>query len=199
MEYTTLSNGVKAPLLGLGTFQLSLADTENAVYEGIRSGVRLIDTANGYLNETAVGRAVARAVDEGLVKREDLFISTKLWPTVYESESAVDDTLKRLSSITSTSSSSISRPAISSPATKSSKKPIAKVRPNLWAFPISTMLSWKNSWQRQPSSLMSSNWKPIRTTLIMLRWTASRNTARSSWAGIPWATATPACSVNRSS
>lgn len=89
MEYTTLSNGVKAPLLGLGTFQLSLADTENAVYEGIRSGVRLIDTANGYLNETAVGRAVARAVDEGLVKREDLFISTKLWPTVYESESAV--------------------------------------------------------------------------------------------------------------
>lgn len=96
MEYTTLSNGVKAPLLGLGTFQLSLADTENAVYEGIRSGVRLIDTANGYLNETAVGRAVARAVDEGLVKREDLFISTKLWPTVYESESAVDDTLKRL-------------------------------------------------------------------------------------------------------
>ena len=93
MEYTTLSNGVKAPLLGLGTFQLSLADTENAVYEGIRSGIRLIDTANGYLNETAVGRAVARAVDEGLVKREDLFISTKLWPTVYESESAVDDTL----------------------------------------------------------------------------------------------------------
>ena len=96
MEYTTLSNGIKAPLLGLGTFQLSLADTENAVYEGIRSGIRLIDTANGYLNETAVGRAVARAVDEGLVKREDLFISTKLWPTVYESESAVDDTLKRL-------------------------------------------------------------------------------------------------------
>ena len=82
MEYTTLSNGVKAPLLGLGTFQLSEEDTEKAVYEGIRMGIRLIDTANGYLNERAVGKAIARAMGEGLVKREDLFISTKLWPTV---------------------------------------------------------------------------------------------------------------------
>ena len=199
MEYTTLSNGVKAPLLGLGTFQLSLADTENAVYEGIRSGVRLIDTANGYLNETAVGRAVARAVDEGLVKREDLFISTKLWPTVYESESAVDDTLKRLQ-LDYVDLLFIHQPAGNFLAgyeklEKAYREGKAK------SLGISNFHDAKleNSWQRQPSSLMSSSWKPIRTTPIMLRWTASRNTARSSWAGIPWATATPACSVNRSS
>lgn len=96
MEYTTLANGVKAPLLGLGTFQLSLEDTERSVYEAIRCGYRMIDTANGYLNETAVGKAITRAIGEGLVKREDLFISTKLWPTVYESKNAVTDTLDRL-------------------------------------------------------------------------------------------------------
>ncbi|MGN0950080.1 MAG: aldo/keto reductase [Mitsuokella sp.] len=96
MEFTTLSNGVKAPLLGVGTYLLSLEDTEKSVYEAIRCGYRLIDTANGYLNEAAVGRAVARAINEGLVKREELFISTKLWPTVYEKETAVDETLKRL-------------------------------------------------------------------------------------------------------
>ena len=96
MEYTTLANGVKAPLLGLGTFQLSLKDTERSVYEAIRCGYLMIDTANGYLNETAVGKAITRAIGEGLVKREDLFISTKLWPTVYESKNAVTDTLDRL-------------------------------------------------------------------------------------------------------
>ncbi|WP_432646964.1 hypothetical protein [Mitsuokella sp.] len=66
MEFTTLSNGVKAPLLGVGTYLLSLEDTEKSVYEAIRCGYRLIDTANGYLNEAAVGRAVARAINEGL-------------------------------------------------------------------------------------------------------------------------------------
>ncbi len=96
MEFTTLSNGVKAPLLGVGTFLLSLEETEESVYEAIRCGYRMIDTANGYLNESAVSKAVARATREGLVKREELFISTKLWPTVYEKESAVDDTLARL-------------------------------------------------------------------------------------------------------
>ena len=62
MEFTTLSNGIKAPLLGVGTFLLSLEETEKSVYEAIRLGYRMIDTANGYLNETAVGKAVARAI-----------------------------------------------------------------------------------------------------------------------------------------
>ena len=58
MEFTTLSNGIKAPLLGVGTFLLSLEETEKSVYEAIRLGYRMIDTANGYLNETAVGKTL---------------------------------------------------------------------------------------------------------------------------------------------
>ena len=96
MEYVTLSNGVKAPVLGIGTFMISPADTVNSVYSAIKLGYRLIDTANAYMNEEAVGQGVKRAIDEGIVKREDLFVSTKLWPTLYENDAAVENTLKRL-------------------------------------------------------------------------------------------------------
>ena len=96
MEYVTLSNGVQAPVLGIGTFLISPEDTVNSVYSAIKMGYRLIDTANAYMNEKSVGEAVNRAVSEGLVTREELFISTKLWASVYENEDAVDNTLKRL-------------------------------------------------------------------------------------------------------
>lgn len=96
MEYTNLSNGVKVPVLGLGTFMISPEDTERSVYEGIKAGYRLVDTANAYMNEEAVGKGLRRALEEGLVKREDIFLSTKLWPTLYEKEDAVEKTLERL-------------------------------------------------------------------------------------------------------
>ena len=96
MEYVTLSNGVKAPVLGIGTFMISPEDTVNSVYSAIKLGYRLIDTANAYMNEESVGKAVKKAIDEGLVTREDLFISTKLWPTLYANDAAVENTLKRL-------------------------------------------------------------------------------------------------------
>lgn len=96
MEYTNLSNGVKVPLLGLGTFMISPEDTERSVYEGIKAGYRLVDTANAYMNEEAVGKGLRRALEEGLVKREDIFLLTKLWPTLYEKDDAVEKTLKRL-------------------------------------------------------------------------------------------------------
>ena len=96
MEYVTLSNGVKAPVLGIGTFMISPEDTVNSVYSAIKLGYRLIDTANAYMNEESVGKAVKKAIDEGLVTREDLFISTKLWPTLYTNDAAVENTLKRL-------------------------------------------------------------------------------------------------------
>ena len=96
MEYFTLNTGDRMPMDGIGVFLLTPEQAEASVYSAIQDGVRLIDTANAYMNEKAVGRAVKRAVDEGLVKREDLFIVTKLWPTVYEDENAVDSTLKRL-------------------------------------------------------------------------------------------------------
>lgn len=96
MEYVTLSNGVQAPVLGIGTFLISPEDTVNSVYSAIKMGYRLIDTANSYMNEKSVGEAVNRAVSEGLVTREELFISTKLWPTLYENDDAVGNTLSRL-------------------------------------------------------------------------------------------------------
>ena len=96
MEYTTLYNGVQIPLVGIGTFMISPEDTERSVYAAIKMGYRLIDTANAYMNEEAVGKAVHKALDEGLAKREELFISTKLWPSLYESDTAVDKTLERL-------------------------------------------------------------------------------------------------------
>ena len=93
MEYITLSNGVKAPVIGIGTFMISPEDTENSVYSALKTGYRMIDTANAYMNEEAVGKALAKAFEEGIVKREDVFVSTKLWPTLYENETAVDKTL----------------------------------------------------------------------------------------------------------
>lgn len=96
MEYTTLANDLKMPLLGLGTFMISPADAEASVYKALKNGYRLIDTANAYMNEAAVGKAMKRAMKEGIVKREEIFLSTKLWPTLYESDTAVDETLARL-------------------------------------------------------------------------------------------------------
>lgn len=79
MDFVTLNNGVKMPQLGFGVFQVPDGNvTEQAVYDAICSGYRLIDTASAYQNEESVGRAVSRAVSEGLVKREELFITTKL-------------------------------------------------------------------------------------------------------------------------
>lgn len=96
MEYVTLYNGVKVPVLGIGTFMISPKDTETSVYEALKMGYRMVDTANAYMNEEAVGKALKRAESEGIVKREDVFVSTKIWATLYEDADAVDDTLKRL-------------------------------------------------------------------------------------------------------
>ena len=92
MDYLTLNNGLKCAAAGIGTYLLSPADAENSVRESLKMGCRLIDTANVYVNERAVGRGMK---DSG-VKREDIFLSTKLWPTEYENPNAVDETLERL-------------------------------------------------------------------------------------------------------
>lgn len=76
MQTVTLNNGVKMPILGFGVYQIPDAEEcENAVYEALSAGYRLIDTASGYLNEEAVGRAIKRSG----IPREELFITTKLW------------------------------------------------------------------------------------------------------------------------
>ena len=92
MEYITLNNELKCPVVGIGTFMLSPADAENSVREALKMGYRLIDTANAYVNERAVGKGIK---DSG-VPREEVFLSTKLWPSEYENENAVDETLERL-------------------------------------------------------------------------------------------------------
>ncbi len=92
MEYITLNNGTKMPMAGIGVFLMSPAEAEASVESALKSGVRLIDTANGYMNESGTGRGIQKSG----VKREDIFLVTKLWPTVYEKETAVDETLARL-------------------------------------------------------------------------------------------------------
>lgn len=92
MEYLELNNKLKCPVVGIGTYTLSPADAENSVREALKMGYSLVDTANAYVNERAVGRAIK---DSG-VKREEIFLSTKLWPSEYENNNAVDETLARL-------------------------------------------------------------------------------------------------------
>ncbi len=92
METIRLNNGLTCPVIGIGTFMLSPVDAENSVREALNMGYRLIDTANAYVNERAVGRGMK----ESNVKREDVFLSTKLWPSEYENPNAVDETLERL-------------------------------------------------------------------------------------------------------
>ena len=92
MEYMELNNGLKCPVIGIGTFMLSPAEAENSVWEALKMGYSLVDTANAYVNERAVGRGMRASG----VKREEIFLSTKLWPNEYENENAVDETLERL-------------------------------------------------------------------------------------------------------
>ena len=92
MKEFVLNNGVKMPSVGIGTFLLEPADAENSVREALKMGYRMIDTANAYVNERAVGRGIKQSG----VKREEIFVSTKLWPTEYENPNAVDETLERL-------------------------------------------------------------------------------------------------------
>ena len=92
MEYIKLNNGVEIPVIGIGTFTLTPDQAENSVDVALRNGYELIDTANAYVNEKGVGRGIKKSG----VDRKDIFVSTKLWPTVYEDENAVDKTLERL-------------------------------------------------------------------------------------------------------
>ena len=92
MKELELNNGVKMPTAGLGTFLLEPKDAQNSVREALKMGYRLIDTANAYVNERAVGRGIK----ESGVDRKEIFLSTKLWPSEYENPNAVEETLERL-------------------------------------------------------------------------------------------------------
>lgn len=91
-KYVKLNNGVEMPMAGIGTFLLSPDEAEASVLSALQEGYRLIDTANAYVNEKAVGRAMKKSG----VPREQIFLETKLWPSFYEQEDAVEKTLERL-------------------------------------------------------------------------------------------------------
>ena len=92
METVKLNSGFEMPIIGLGTFLLTPDEAENSVYNALKSGYRLIDTANSYVNE----KAVARGIKKSGVPREEIFLETKLWPAFYEEDGMIEKTLERL-------------------------------------------------------------------------------------------------------
>lgn len=84
MDYITLSNGLKMPQLGYGVFQVTKEECERCVSDALDVGYRLIDTAQSYFNEAEVGNAIAKSS----VKREDIFLTTKVWIEHYGYEEA---------------------------------------------------------------------------------------------------------------
>lgn len=93
----TLNNGISMPIIGIGTFALSDSEAEESVYWALRDGYRLIDTARIYGDEAGVGRGIRRAIDEGLVTREEIFVTTKMWTSDYDNgDAAINASLERL-------------------------------------------------------------------------------------------------------
>ena len=93
----TLNSGYEMPMLGLGMFSLSDSQAENSTYWALKAGFRLIDTARIYGNEAAVGRGLRRAINEGIVTREEVFITTKMWTSDFSNgDAAIDASLQRL-------------------------------------------------------------------------------------------------------
>lgn len=92
MEFAKLNNGVQMPMHGIGTFLLSPDEAEASATYALKNGCQLIDSANAYCNEKAVGRAMKNAG----IDRKNIFLETKLWPSFYEQDDAVDKTLNRL-------------------------------------------------------------------------------------------------------
>ena len=78
-EKVLLNSGWEMPIIGTGTWTLSDEEAENSTYYALKSGMRLIDTARYYQNEVGVGKGLARAIDEGIVTREEVFITSKIY------------------------------------------------------------------------------------------------------------------------
>jgi alcohol dehydrogenase (NADP+) len=97
--FITLSNGVKMPIFGLGTWQSSPGEVEKAVHIALDEGYRLIDTAAVYQNEAEIGKALTEYLAKGKLTRKDVFLTTKLWCTHLrkaDTESQLREQLKKL-------------------------------------------------------------------------------------------------------
>ena len=92
-----LNSGYEMPIVGLGTWTLSNEEAEESVYQALKAGMRLIDTARYYGNEVGVGRGLQRAIDEGFVSREEVFITSKIYGGNYERTGGIiDDAIQDL-------------------------------------------------------------------------------------------------------
>ena len=92
-----LNSGWEMPIIGIGTYLLSTAQAEESVYNALKVGMRLIDTADIYGNEVGVGRGITRAMKDFGIKREEIFVTTKLWTSdFYRADEEVDERLERL-------------------------------------------------------------------------------------------------------
>ena len=90
------SRNTKVPSIGIGTAFMT-SDISEVIYSSIRDGIRLIDTASRYGSEEGIGKGIKKAIEEGIVKREDLFITTKLGKLeMTEAEEAIKRSLKNL-------------------------------------------------------------------------------------------------------
>lgn len=95
MEYVTLSNGIKMPILGYGVYQVTKEECERCVSDALKAGYRSIDTAQAYYNEEEVGTAIA----ESGIPREEIFLTSKVWGDRYGYEKcreSVEESLKKL-------------------------------------------------------------------------------------------------------
>ena len=99
MNYVTLNNGVKMPMIGFGVFEIPKEETARCVYEALEAGYRLIDTAQAYYNEEETGDGIQQAIQKLGVNREDIFLTTKVWVTEFGYEKtrvSVEESLKKL-------------------------------------------------------------------------------------------------------
>ena len=92
-----LNSGWEMPIIGIGTYLLSTSQAEESVYNALKVGMRLIDTADIYGNEVGVGRGIARAMKDFGIKREEIFVTSKLWTSSFaNADYEVDERLERL-------------------------------------------------------------------------------------------------------
>lgn len=99
MEYVTLNNGIRMPMVGFGVFEIPAKKTAQCVFEAMECGYRLIDTAQAYCNEKEVGDGIQRAIRELNICREDIFLTTKVWVTEFgyaKTKASIEESLRKL-------------------------------------------------------------------------------------------------------
>ncbi len=99
MKHLSFKNGDHIPLIGLGTWKSKPGEVSQAVYWAIEAGYRHIDCAAVYQNEHEVGEGIAKAIDAGLIKREDLFVTSKLWNNSHKKEQVLPALKRSLSDL----------------------------------------------------------------------------------------------------